>query len=103
MEKRSERWSYVLREEFNMELRPHDYVRPYIWYVVLLNCPSVGKTEPEELEVTYTLHFVNQDGGEKEGYCPGENPPSGSVLQLPSSLMIVLLSLLSILLSSYLQ
>jgi len=43
---------------------PKDYVRPHIWYVVLLNCPSSGSTVSEELDITYTLHFVDQDGDE---------------------------------------
>jgi len=51
-------------ENLSLELKPHDYVRPHIWYVVLLNCPSSNKTVSEELDITYTLHFIDQDGDE---------------------------------------
>jgi len=64
IEKRLENYTYTVREKMNIELRPHDYVRPHIWYVVLLNCPVGKNTTSNELDITYTIHFINQDGSE---------------------------------------
>lgn len=64
MDKRIDRQSFSVRDSLSIELKPHDYVRPHIWYVVLLNCPSGNDTESGELDITYTIHFVDQDGDE---------------------------------------
>ena len=48
----------------SIELKPHDYVRPHIWYVVLLNCPVGNNKTAGLLDISYTLHFINQDGSE---------------------------------------
>jgi len=45
-------------------IHPHDYVRPHIWYFMLLNCPSEDSGKTEVLDITYELHFVNVDGSE---------------------------------------
>jgi len=57
-------FSYNVWKEQNIELRPHDYVRPHIWYVVLLNCPVGSNKTSGLLDITYTVHFINQDGSE---------------------------------------
>jgi len=64
MEKRIDGQSFQVRESMSIELKPHDYVRPHIWYVVLLNCPQANSTESDELDITYTVHFIDQDGDE---------------------------------------
>jgi len=62
MEKRLPNFTYSVRESMSIELKPHDYVRPHIWYVVLLNCDVNGTAQL--LDITYNLHFINQDGSE---------------------------------------
>jgi len=64
MDKRMENFTYSVKEKLTLDLRPHDYVRPHIWYVVLLNCPVGTNKTSEKLDITYTIHFINQDGTE---------------------------------------
>lgn len=40
---------------------PHDYVRPHIWYVAALNCPSANESKPQKLDLKYTITFKNID------------------------------------------
>ena len=50
-------------KNMTVTVQPHDYVRPHIWYVVLLNCPMAD--EPSGLlDIDYTLHFVNEGQSE---------------------------------------
>jgi len=64
MDKRIDGQSFSVRDQLSIELKPHDYVRPHIWYVVLLNCPPANMTTSEVLDINYTIHFVDQDGDE---------------------------------------
>jgi len=64
IEKRLDNFTYSVKDKMSLELRPHDYVRPHIWYVVLLNCPVGSNKTAEELDITYSLHFINQGGSE---------------------------------------
>jgi len=66
MDKRIDGQSFSVRDSMTIELKPHDYVRPHIWYVVLLNCPPGNKTTgaSEVLDITYNIHFIDQDGDE---------------------------------------
>jgi len=64
MDKRIDGQSFSVRDNLTIELKPHDYVRPHIWYVVLLNCPPANATEPALLDISYTIHFIDQDGDE---------------------------------------
>jgi len=64
MDKRIDGQSFSVRDSYSFDLRPRDYVRPHIWYVVLLNCPAGNDTKFDVLDITYSIHFVDQDGDE---------------------------------------
>ena len=106
MDKRLSNYSYSVREEMSLQLRPHDYVRPHTWIVVLLNCPPKESFEPDLLEdssepglldIKYTVHFINQDGTEFPSICPGMESSSSSIteISLIATLLCILLSLVS--------
>jgi len=67
------KYYFPVKEDVDYDLKPHDYVRPHIWYVVLLNCPHEDGSKIK-LDVKYTVHFINQDGSEvgfdEEGMLP---------------------------------
>jgi len=54
----------AVEKELSQPWKPHDYIRPHIWYMVLLNCPTESTKKTEKLDVSYTIHFLDQDGGE---------------------------------------
>jgi len=64
MDKRIDRQSFSVRDSNTINIKPRDYVRPHIWYVVVLNCPSSNSTVSDEIDITYSIHFVDQDGDE---------------------------------------
>jgi len=64
IDKRIEKQTFSVQNETSFVLKPHEVIRPHIWYVVLLNCPSGNTTESQQLDITYSLHFIDQDGDE---------------------------------------
>ena len=70
----SQAWRKVNNE--SLEMHPHNYVRPHIWYTVLLNCPRQNNESmgTELLDISYKLHFLNEnnqeEGFDEEGLLP---------------------------------
>ena len=89
--------SFSVTDSRNIELRPHDYVKPHTWIVVLLNCPVGSNQTSELLDIDYTVHFINQDEGELPAICDDNQSSSSSITQI--SLTITLAGILSSLLS----
>lgn len=45
-------------------MHPHNWARPHIWYVVLVNCPLKNETRARPYDITYTVKFINVDGSQ---------------------------------------
>lgn len=55
-------WSRAVSGNMTHTVHPHNYARPYIWYMVLLNCPLANHTVANEYDIDYKITFINADG-----------------------------------------